>query len=74
MRWELHDTRELELIFSFGLFMATPTAYGGSQARGPVRAAAASHAQPQPQPQPLRIQTASVSYTTAHSNAGSLTP
>ena len=29
------------LFFSFGLFRATPMAYGGSQARGPVRAVAA---------------------------------
>ena len=38
----------------FFLFMAAPTAYGGSQARGPIRAA-------------------SVTYTTAHGNTGSLT-
>ena len=45
-------------------------AYGGSQARGPVGAIAASL---QPQPQQLRIRAASANYTTAHCNAGSLT-
>ena len=29
------------LFFSFSLFRATPTAYGGSQARGPIGATAA---------------------------------
>ena len=56
-------------IFFFLLFRATPTAYGGSQARGQIGAAAAGL----PQPQQLRIQAVSVTYTTAHGNAGSLT-
>ena len=42
-----------EVLFLFG-GLPTPTAYGGSQARGRIRAASAT-------------------YTTAHSNAGSLT-
>ena len=64
---------------------ATPTAYGGSQARGQIRTAAAglhhSHSNarsPTHRARPgiesessqHRIQTASESYTTAHSNAG----
>ena len=46
------------------LFRATPAAYGGSQARGLIRAVAVSLRQ---------IRTASVTYSTAHNNAGSLT-
>ena len=47
-----------KIFFSF-LFRAAPTAYGSSQARGQIRAA--------------QILDASVTYTTAHHNAGSLT-
>ena len=36
-------------FFFFGLFRATPTAYGGSQARGLIRAVAAGLPQPQQQ-------------------------
>ena len=54
------------------LFMATPKAYGGSWARGQIGAATArlchSHNSARPEPC-LRVAT----YTTAHSNAGSLT-
>ena len=46
-------------FFFFLLFKVAPMAYGSSQTA--------------PQPQQLRIQTESVSYTTAHGNAGSLT-
>jgi len=54
-------------FFFFLLFRATPTAYGNSQARGQTRAAAIRlHHQRQ-------IQAMSVTYTTAHGNAGSLT-
>ena len=49
-------------------FMASPTAYGSSQARGRVAAAAAGQ---QPHPQQY-IQAISATYTTAHSNARSL--
>ena len=52
----------------FLLFRATPVAYGGSQARGWIRATAT-----RAQPQQLGNQAASATYTTAHSNAGSLT-
>ena len=49
-------------------FRVSPTAYGGSQARGLIRVIAAdlhhSHSQ---------IQATSATYTTAHGNAGSLT-
>ena len=51
--------------------MATPAAYGGSQARGPIRAIAAglhqSHSNTRSKP---RLQP---TYTTAHGDAGSLT-
>ena len=47
---------------------ATPTAYGCSQARGQIRSYSC---QPTPQRQQCRIQAVSVTYTTAHSNAGS---
>ena len=62
--------RESELLWSlfifacfiFLLFRAAPAAYGGAQARGSIRAAAA------------RIQAPSVTYSTAHGIAASLTP
>ena len=49
-------------FFSFGLFMATSVAYGSSQARDRMEAAAA---QPIAQPQQYQIRAASVTYTTA---------
>ena len=49
---------------------ATPMAYGGSQARGPIRVAAADLHQPQPKQRGIRA--ASVNHTTAHGNVGSL--
>ena len=56
----------------FLLFRAARTAHGGSQAMGQIRAAACwPTAQPQPQPQ--QIWASSVTYTTAHGNARSLT-
>ena len=57
------------ISFCVCLFRATPLAYGDSQARGLVGAAAAGHCHTQQ----LRIQAASVTYTTAHGNAASLT-
>ena len=45
-------------------------AYGGSQAKGPIGAVASSLHQGQSNGQ---IQAVSVTYITAHSNAGSLT-
>ena len=71
----------------FLFFMATPEAYGGSQARGRIRAVAAgphpSHSRshtgskprlpPTPQPQPCQIRAASATYTAAHGNAGFFT-
>ena len=50
------------------LFTAVPTAYGSSQARGRTRAVATSHSHSS-----ARSQASSVTYTTAHGNAGSLT-
>ena len=55
-------------IFYFLLFRATCVAYGRSQARGQIGAAAGGL-----QPQQCGIQATSVIYTTAHGNAGSLT-
>ena len=59
-------------FFCFVLFFrAAPAAYGGSQARSQIGAA---RCQPMPQPQQRWIYAASVTYTTAHGNARSLTP
>ena len=55
------------LVYFF--FRALPMACGGSQARDQIGAIAT----PQPQPQPHRIWVVSATYTTAHSNARSLT-
>jgi len=57
--------KKITSSFSFG---AAPEAYGGSLARGPI-----SCSQPSPEPQQHRIWASSVTYTTAHSNTGSLT-
>ena len=54
----------------FCLLRAAPVAYGSSQARGWTLSCSC---QPTPQPQQLKIQAASVTYTTAHGNARSLT-
>ena len=54
----------------FCLFRAAPTAYGGSQARGSNKSYSC---QPTPQPQQCEIQAETATYTTAHSNARSLT-
>ena len=48
----------------------TATAYGGSQDREANRSYSC---QPTPEPQPHGIRAMSVTYTTAHDNAGSLT-
>ena len=56
--------------FLFLLFMATPLAYGGSQAPDQIRATAAGLTPPTQQRQ---IRAASGTHTTACSNAGSLT-
>ena len=50
--------------------MAAPTAYGGSQARGPI---GAYRCQSTPEPQQSKIQATSETYTTAHGNTRSLT-
>ena len=52
-------------LFVFCLFKAEPTAYGSSQARDQIRAVAAGLQQHQ-------ILAVSVTYTTGHGNAGSL--
>ena len=54
----------------FAISWAAPSAYGGSQARGLIGAVAAW---PTPEPQQRQIRAASATYTTAHSNAVSLT-
>ena len=53
-------------FFFFGLFRAIPVAYGGSQARGPIRAAPTGQRH-------RHSNAASVTYTTAQGNTGSLT-
>jgi len=66
----LHQrSTKLTLFIYFLLFRAVPAAYGGSQARGPIRAVAADL----PQAQERRIQVASVTCTPAHGSTGSLT-
>ena len=63
----------LKILFFFFFFVfsrATPSAYGGSQARGLIGAVVAK---PAPEPQLRRIRAASATHTTAHGNAGSLT-
>ena len=57
------------LVF-FCLFRAAPVGYGGSQARGPIGTVAAGV---MPEPQQCRIRAVSVTCTTVHGNAGSLT-
>ena len=57
-------------LFVCLLVRAAPMTYGSSQARGPIRATAAGLT---PQPQQLAIRATSVTYTTPHSHAGSLT-
>ena len=67
--------------FFFCLFMAAPMAYGISQATGRIGAIVprlkgsnrSCSRRPTPQPQPCQIRAASVTHSTAHSNAGSLT-
>ena len=56
---------KITYFFLFCLFRIVPMAYGGSQSEGSNR--------PMPQPQQCGIRTTSVTYTTAHDNAGSLT-
>ena len=57
-------------FFFFLLFRAAPVAYGSSQARGRIRAAASSLHQATAMPDPNQ----SVTYTTAHGNTGSFNP
>ena len=57
-------------VFSFCLFRVEHAAYGSSQAR--VESELQLPATPQPQP-PQILGVASVTYTAAHSNTGSLT-
>ena len=60
----------LSLFFFSCLFRASLEAYGGSQARGSNWSCCY---QPMPEPQQCQIQATSVTYTTAHGNARSLT-
>ena len=54
------------------ILRATPVANGGSQARRLIRAVATGLCHGHSHPQPCQIQAMSVTFTTAHSNAGSL--
>ena len=49
-------------VFCFFLFRAAPTAQGGPQARGPIRAVATGR--PRPQPQPCKLPATPATYTT----------
>ena len=61
-------------FLSFSLFRASPVAHGGSQARVPIAAVACSCGhQSTPEPQQCWVQAMSLTYTTVHGNAGSLT-
>ena len=66
----LNPHGEVIFLFYFSLFRATPLAHGGSQAKGPIRAGAAGlhHGYSN-----AKSKVESVTYTTAHGNAGSLT-
>ena len=59
-------------FFSFCLFMAAPTAHGGSQARGPIKAPAARHYS-HSHSNVGSDRATSATYTTTHGNARSLT-
>ena len=65
-----HCKSTIIFFFFFCLFRAAPMAYRGSQARGQIGAVAASL---HPSPEQRGIWATSVTYTTAHNNAGSLT-
>ena len=70
--WHLHHFYVFFLVLFFLSFVfsrAASAAYGGSQDRGQNQSY--SH-RPAPQPQQHQIQAESVTYTTAHSNTGSL--
>ena len=60
----------MAFFFLFVFSRAVIAAYGGSQARGLIGAVVPNLT---PEPQQRRIQAVSTTYTTAHSNAGSLT-
>ena len=59
----------LLFFFAFDLLRATPMAYGSSQASGLIGAVATGLC-----PQQRQIQATSVTYTRAHSSAGSFNP
>ena len=61
------DHEQFNLFIYLFIFRAVPVAFGSSQARGRIGG------MPQPQPQQHRIWAASVDYTIAQDNAGSLT-
>ena len=65
----LTDSSAINTFFFFFLFTVAPVTYGHSQARGQIRAAAASIHQPQQH----QIWAASETFTTICSNARSLT-
>ena len=60
----------ISVICLFSFFRAAPVAYGSSQARGLIGALVSPT---MPEPQQGQNQTESVTYSTAHSNVGSLT-
>ena len=84
--WCLFFAISSNFFFFFYNFRATLSAYGSSQARGPIRATSAGlchshsntrsepHLWPTPQPQQSGIWATPATHTTAHGNAKSLTP
>ena len=67
---QVQKLEEMIFVVLFFFLRAIPVAYGSSQARCWIRAAAVGLC---PQPQQCKIWAASVTYTAAYSNAGSLT-
>ena len=74
MGWEKHQTWRIKFLCLFiFLFRAAPMAYGGSQARGLIRAVEASLRHSHSNAGTKLHLHGSATYTTAHGNAGSLT-
>ena len=68
LKWLFYIMLTYFLFWSFCFFRTSSPAYGGSQARGPIRGC-----WPMPQPQHFGIWAMSATYPTAQGNAWSLT-
>ena len=71
MHQDISLANQTTFFFMCVCLRAAPTAYGGPQARDYIHQSYSF--QPTPQPQKCKIQALSVTYTTAHGNARSLT-